>query len=339
MNTIPEYIQKPLQAMSGNVDYKKMLQLTTVALKEHPEDRESLIGWHSIFLFRSKHFEECVSFVNEVISTITDLDCREEIERNKAKALESLARPEEAVAQYKYLYETYDSFFDLEEILKIYKALNDEENTMHYLQILADKNEDAEICCELAFKFEEKKDFANALHYMTMAARIEPSAGDYYWCQAGKMLALMGNMEEALFYFKMVIKLNPEYAEAYYFLGRCYQQIEEPYRALSNYYKALEFEPDFPEVYTNIGAIKYDEDSDIQSAIAFMKTALEKKPDNKLKTLVLINLIRFHKQIADYDNQEYYNAKLLETMGFGSMIDWDEDDEDDEDDEEAQEEI
>jgi len=326
MKTIPEYIQKPLQAMTGDVDYEKMLELTTVALKEHPEDRECLIGWHSAFLRRSEHLEECVSFVNEVVPTITDLDCREEIERNKAWALESLSRPEEAVAQFKYLYETYDSIFDLEQILKIYEALNDEENTMHYLQIMADKNDDAEVCSKLVFKFEEKKDFAKALHYVTMAARIEPTEGYYYWCQAGKLLAKMGNSEEAMFYFKMVIKLNPEYAEAYYCLGRCYQQIEEPYRALSNYYKALEYRPDFPEVYTNIGVIKYEEDSDIQSAIAFMKTALEKKPDNKLKTLLLINLIRLHKQIADYDNQEYYNAKLLETMGFGAMTD-DEDDE------------
>jgi hypothetical protein len=68
-----------------------------------------------------------------------------------------------------------------------------------------------------------------------------------------------------------------------------------------------------------------------------MKTALEKEPDNKLKTLLFINLIRLHKQIADYENQEYYNAKLLETMGF-PMTDWDDDEEDDEE-EGANEEI
>lgn len=325
MKAIPEYIQKPMQAMSPNVDYEKMVQITTAALNEHPKDRECLIGWHAAFLRHSKHFDECVSFVNEVVNSMTDLDIKEEIERNKAWSLESLGRPEEAVAQFKYLYETYDSIFDLENILKIYKALNDEENTMHYLKIIADESGDAEVCSELAFKLEEKKDLANAVHYITMAARIEPTAGYYYWCQAGKLLAQMDKMEEALFYFKMVITLNPEYAEGYYCLGRCYQQADEPYRALANYYKALEYQPDFPEVYTNIGVIKYDEDSDIQSAIAFMKTALDKKPDHQLKTLLLINLIRLHKQIADYDNQEYYNAQLMETMGFAGMTDGEDD--------------
>ena len=327
MKTIPEYIQKPWQTMTGEGGDEKMLELTTVALKEHPEDRECLIGWHSAFLLRSKHLEECVSFVNEVAPTITDLDCREEIERNKAWALESLARPEEAVAQFKYLYETYDSFFDLERIVKLYEALDDEENVIHYSQLLAEQDDDPTVSCELAFKFEEKKDLEKALHYMTKAARIEYYESVYYWCEAGKLLAQMGNMEEAMFYFKMVVTLNPEYAGAYYCLGRCYQQTGEPYRALSNYYKALEYQPDFPEVYTNIGVIKYDEDSDIQSAITFMKTALEKKPDNKLKQLLLINLVRLHKQIADYDNQEYYNAKLLETLGFGAMPDVEEEEE------------
>jgi tetratricopeptide (TPR) repeat protein len=321
MKTITDYIQKPLLAMNPDVDYEKMVQITTAALKEHPEDRDCVIGWHSIFLLRTNHLEECVSFVNEVVNSVTDLDCRQEIEHNKAVALESLGRPEEAVAQYKYLYEMYDSFIDLEKILKIYKALNDEENTMHYLQVLADHNQDEEYCSELALKFEEKKDFAKAFHYITMAARLEPTMGYYYWYLAGKFLAQMGNSEEALFYFKMVITLNPEYAEAYYGLGMCYQQSDEPYRALSNYYKALEYEPDFPEVYANIGVINYEEHSDIQSAISFMKTALEKKPDNKLKTMLLMNLIRLHKQIADYDNEEYYNAQLLETMGFTFTMD------------------
>lgn len=108
---------------------------------------------------------------------------------------------------------------------------------------------------------------------------------------------------------------------------------------MANYYKALEYRPDFPEASGNLGVIKYKEESDIQSSIEFMKTALEQGPDNNLKMLLYSNLMRLYTQIGDYDNKEYYNMKVLQLVGFPVDFGEEDDDEEEEEDEDEDEEI
>lgn len=98
------------------------------------------------------------------------------------------------------------------------------------------------------------------------------------------------------------------------------------YRALHHYTEALKIQPAFPEVYTNLGAISFNENGDIKGAIENIETALQQSPDTNLLITLYLNLSRLYKKISDYDNHEYYKAKMMQAIGFDVEIDDDESD-------------
>ncbi|MEO8151115.1 MAG: hypothetical protein ABI723_26015 [Bacteroidia bacterium] len=85
---------------------------------------------------------------------------------------------------------------------------------------------------------------------------------------------------------------------------------------MHHYVEALKLKPDYPEVVNNMAAIDYTEHSDINAAIELLDKALQMTVPDQLRTTIYINMIRLHKQIGEYDKQEYYNGKLLESLGF-----------------------
>lgn len=132
--------------------------------------------------------------------------------------------------------------------------------------------------------------------------------------------------EKTFAYFKEALQLDPEDELVHYCIGQHYQNQGDDLRAMHHYMEALKIEPNFPEIYNNLGVINFVEESDIKAAIKNMEKALELNPSQDLLTKLYINLIRLHKQIADYDKQDYYQVKLLQLLGFPAELEGDEDD-------------
>ena len=205
------------------------------------------------------------------------------------------------------------------------------EEAMFYYALDAEEGEDDEVFEKIIAYYEKKKEYNKAYEYLEKLARLNTGDPPYHWCEAGRMKALAGETEEAMFLFKMVLKLDPESASAYYFMGQILQDQGDTYRAMDNYYKALALNPNYAEVYNNLGVIQFYEEGDIKAAIAFMEKALETGVKGSLKQTIYLNLTRLHKQIADYDKAEYYNQLFVNTV---FSFDDDEDDEDYDEDEE-----
>ncbi len=73
-----------------------------------------------------------------------------------------------------------------------------------------------------------------------------------------KAASLVDDNEKAIKLYEKVIKLNPNFFEAYYNLGVLYEKQEEKAKALRHYLKAIELNPSFSEVHCNLGNL-YEE--------------------------------------------------------------------------------
>jgi tetratricopeptide (TPR) repeat protein len=145
----------------------------------------------------------------------------------------------------------------------------------------------------------------------------------------GIQLATSGKAEEAFECFKESVKLDPECQMAHYCLGQHYQDQGDPYRAMHHYYEALKLQPEFPEIYNNLAVIQFEEESDIKAAIAHIETAMQQDPSEVLLQKMYMSLSRLYKLIADYDMQEHYYVKFMESLGF--EMEFEDDDDEDED--------
>lgn len=81
-----------------------------------------------------------------------------------------------------------------------------------------------------------------------------------------------GQMEKAIEEYTKAIELNPEYAEAYYHRGQAYQ--ENPDQAISDLSRAIELKPDYWEAYYRRGAAYLHRD-EYDAAIADFSKVME----------------------------------------------------------------
>ena len=112
-----------------------------------------------------------------------------------------------------------------------------------------------------------------------------------------------------------------QFAETYYQIGLCWQRMGDEYRARAAYNKSIEIDPKFPEVYNNLASLAYNENGQIQEAIGWLKTALERiEEEHPVEFTIWQNLKMLYNKIADYDNAEYAKYRMLCCVGFGPLL-------------------
>ena len=223
-----------------------------------------------------------------------------------------------------------DPYHTYNDIVELSAKLKDHDSTIKYGLLLIEIGAvDTEILVHIANAYDAKNDYLHSAKFLEKAARNGNDETSWLWNNAGRALALAGQTDEAMFYFRMVLKLKPDSEMAHYYLGLAYQKKEDVYMALHHYTEALKIKPDFAEVYNNLAAISYHENGSINEAIQNLEKALEANPEPKFLTTLYMNLARVYKSIADYDRHEYYKAKMMQSIGFDT--EFDEEDEDDED--------
>lgn len=84
--------------------------------------------------------------------------------------------------------------------------------------------------------------------------------------------------DKAILEFTKAIELNPNYADAYHNRGLTYMQKKESDKAISDYQKAIELNPALWQSYRNLAGVYFDLEQ-IDSALNYMQKAIEKNPD------------------------------------------------------------
>jgi len=113
-------------------------------------------------------------------------------------------------------------------------------------------------------------------------AQVAPS-GQQIHNNLGDVYARQGDLNRAVEEFQKAIEINPNYADAYHNLANTYQQMGQIDAALENYQKAASINPQLWQSYQNMAAIYFNA-GDFPKALEHIKKAAEINPtDENLK--------------------------------------------------------
>jgi protein O-GlcNAc transferase len=147
---------------------------------------------------------------------------------------------------------------------KLYEAIIDEEQTnvpaLHYFGILEAQQQNA----------------TKALRLLDRALTLVPNAADIL-ADKGKVLADVGQHEEALHCFQQSVSINPEHWMALQNQGASLLALQRPAEALSVFDRLLVVKRDYPPAFNNRGLALRDLDRYEEAAASF-KQALALNP-------------------------------------------------------------
>jgi len=103
------------------------------------------------------------------------------------------------------------------------------------------------------------------------------SAGGLY--SSGLFFLWSYDYEKALPYFEEAVKKDPNYADAYFYIGYCNRKLGRYTEAIEAYKQAIRIKPDYAEAHYNLG-VAYDDLGRYTEAIEAFKQAIRIKPDD-----------------------------------------------------------
>lgn len=189
-----------------------------------------------------KSYEEAAATFREVL----DQDPNDQNSRlNLGLSLEELGRYEEALANFSKI-SREDPLYQEGLIHRGYVATllgKLDEAIAAYQESLISNSDRASIHFFLGLTYMRKKDYGQAIVSLERAKSLDPSKEDYCF-QLGAAYERNEELEKAEREFKEVLRINPNHAEAYNYLGYMYAdrgiKLDE---AISHIQKALVLEP------------------------------------------------------------------------------------------------
>jgi tetratricopeptide (TPR) repeat protein len=127
--------------------------------------------------------------------------------------------------------------------------------------------------------------FDNAIDNYNQVLKIKPDYAEAYY-NLGVVLKVKGDLEAAIDSYKQALNIKPDYTEVYNNMGNALRDKGDLEAAIDSYKQALKIKPDFAEAYYNLGVAQSDK-GDLEAAIESYKQALNIKPDY---TKVFINM-------------------------------------------------
>jgi tetratricopeptide (TPR) repeat protein len=174
---------------------------------------------------------------------------------------------------------------------------------------------DSEWCLDdIGTIYLELKEYEQAESYFTKA--LDEGGSVKVYNGLGRCAAEQGATEKALGYFNQSLQLEPDDAVSHYYIGLAYQNKEDYYRALHHYTKAVTAWPECSDAYNNMAICYENLGEHPEAAREHLEKALESDPPPQLRTMLYLNLARFHSQRKNFELAEYYQEKLLGALGF-----------------------
>jgi tetratricopeptide (TPR) repeat protein len=107
--------------------------------------------------------------------------------------------------------------------------------------------------------------------------RIKPDYAEAY-NNMGNALMNKGDLDAAIVNYKQALTIKPDYADAYNNMGNALNSKGDLEAAIGSYQQALKIKPDCAEAYYNMGNVLHDK-GDLEAAIGSYQQALKIKPD------------------------------------------------------------
>lgn len=118
--------------------------------------------------------------------------------------------------------------------------------------------------------------FDHAIDCYKQVLRINPDYAEAYF-NMGIALKKKGDLEAAIYSYKQALKINPDFAGALNNIGNILKDKGDIEAAINNYKQAIKIKPDNAETYFNLGNI-LSEKKDLEAAINCFDLALKLKP-------------------------------------------------------------
>jgi tetratricopeptide (TPR) repeat protein len=119
--------------------------------------------------------------------------------------------------------------------------------------------------------------FDDAIDCYKQMLRIKPDYAEAYY-NMGVALKNKGNLEAAIDSYRQALKIKPDYADAFNNIGNIFKDKGDPEAAIDSYRQALKIKPDYASAYNNMGVALSDK-GDLEAGIDSYKQALKIKPD------------------------------------------------------------
>ena len=149
---------------------------------------------------------------------------------------------------------------------------------------------DVENRVKLAVVLTEQGESDSAIAHLEDAIRINPNYADAYY-QLGCILDSEKNeLEAAIVKYQEAIRLKPNEAAYHSILAACFEQQGNFTEAISEYEKAIHFNPNDANSYLRLGSIMLDLNQKDQAKAAFFQSQELFKVQNKSKGVELVDM-------------------------------------------------
>lgn len=162
----------------------------------------------------------------------------------------------------------------------------------------------------LAATYSYQQDFDKTFQYVNEALRIDPKYRNAYVLK-GTTYRQIGNMELAKSSYQTAIQQDPEFFEAYFFLGQIYQSENDPL-CIEYFTTALELKPEYQEIKYQL-AFSKQMHGQLDGAVELYREMAADTVD------FYINRGLFHQgyikqfELNDIDSAVYYYKSALKT--------------------------
>jgi tetratricopeptide (TPR) repeat protein len=165
---------------------------------------------------------------------------------------------------------------------------------------------------------EKKAVYDRAIADFTQAIRIDPDYAKAYY-ERGVAHLRKTDYDRSIVDFNQVIRLDPDYALAYNDRGLAYDNKGDPDRAIADYNQVIRLDPDYALAYNNRG-LAYDNKGDPDRAIADYNQAIRLNPDY---ANAYINRGVAYDDKGDYDRAiADYNQAIRLDPDYALAYDW-----------------
>ena len=235
------------------------------AIKLMPDDYQ-LINAKGYLLFMHSNYDDAIKQYNEAIKLKPDYNT----------AYINLSQCYFSIKDYENSLKTLDvalKYSPNDYILLNNKGYNlfvagkFQEALDYYKQSLKNNPEYITAYINLAECYRSLKDYDNALQNIDIALRNVPNNFNIINTK-GEILLDQHKTKEAMELFMQTIKLNNQFAQGYINIGNCYGMVQDYDNAIVNLKKALELNPDNPEIYRKLG-LSYQNKGDNATANSY----------------------------------------------------------------------
>ena len=159
----------------------------------------------------------------------------------------------------------------------------------------------------------ELGEIKNAIDYFKKAIEIDPNNGNSYY-NLGAIYYDAKKFKEAKIYLEKTVELQPNFALPYFVLGNLHADLKDYENAISSYNKAIKINKNLVGAYNNLGLV-YRNINNFESAISSYENAIAIKVDHVNAyhnlALVLKDLGKFKSAIQAHEKAIKYEPENL----------------------------